>query len=45
MSIFGNDYFKTMRFVMAVMKLVAEIFGDKEDAQNAAEDAKTHPKG
>lgn len=32
---FGSDLFKVMRFVMALLKLLAEIFGDDEDKQSA----------
>lgn len=35
MSMFGTDLFKVMRFVMAILKLLAEIFGDEEDMKKA----------
>lgn len=28
---FGTDWFKTIQFVMAVLRLIARIFGDAED--------------
>lgn len=34
---FGADFFKVMRFVFALVKLLAQIFGNDEDRQ-AAED-------
>ena len=33
--LFGNDFFKWVQFVMAVLKLLADIFGD-DDAQAKA---------
>lgn len=32
---FGQDFFKIMKFVVAILKLIAEIFGDEEDQTNA----------
>lgn len=31
---FGEDWFKTIQFVMAVLRLIARIFGDDEDKKN-----------
>ncbi len=28
---FGQDWFKTIQFVMAILRLIARIFGDDED--------------
>ncbi|MBA7623565.1 hypothetical protein ES703_30962 [subsurface metagenome] len=28
---FGEDWFKTIQFVMAILRLIARIFGDKDD--------------
>lgn len=32
---FGADFFKVMRFVFALVKLLAQIFGSDEDKQAA----------
>lgn len=28
---FGADFFKTLQFVVAILRLIARIFGDAED--------------
>lgn len=28
---FGSDFFKTIQFVMAILRLIARIFGETED--------------
>lgn len=35
--IFGTDMFKIIRFIIAIMKLLAEIFGDDDDKTSANE--------
>lgn len=35
--IFGSDMFKIMRFIIALLKLLAEIFGDDDDKNSANE--------
>jgi len=32
---FGSDFWKALKFFMAVLKLLAEIFGNDEDKQAA----------
>lgn len=34
---FGSDMFKVMKFVMLLLKLLAEVFGDDEDKKSASE--------
>jgi len=29
--LFGNDFFKIFRFVIAIIKLIVEVFGDDDD--------------
>ena len=31
---FGSDFFKVVQFVVAVMRLMARIFGDESDVKN-----------
>lgn len=31
--IFGSDFFKIFRFVVAIMRLISEIFGNGADAE------------
>lgn len=31
---FGEDFFKTIQFVVAVLRLLARIFGDDSDKEN-----------
>lgn len=31
----GKDFFKIVRFIIIIIKLLAETFGDKEDNDNA----------
>lgn len=31
---FGEDFFKIIQFVMAVMRLIARIFGDDDDKKH-----------
>lgn len=31
---FGEDFFKIIQFVMAVLRLIARIFGDDEDKKH-----------
>ena len=35
--IFGKDFFRVLKFVVAIMRLIAEIFGDDEDRKNSTE--------
>lgn len=30
---FGSDFFKTLQFIMAVLRLLARIFGDEKDKE------------
>ena len=39
---FGADWFKTIQFVMAVLRLIARIFGDEEDKKRDDEIAGNH---
>lgn len=32
---FGSDFFRIMRFIIALLKLMADIFGNDEDKQEA----------
>lgn len=32
---FGSDFFRIMRFIIALLKLMAEIWGDDKDKEEA----------
>lgn len=32
--LFGQDFFKIIRFAMAIIELFAKIFGDNQDREN-----------
>ena len=34
---FGSDFFKIIKFVIAILRLIAEIFGNDEDRRSAEE--------
>jgi len=34
---FGRDLWDAMRFLIALLKMIIEMFGDNEDKQNAKE--------
>lgn len=39
---FGQDFFKVMQFVVAVLRLMARIFGDQKDKELDDEFGKNH---
>lgn len=37
MIMFGSDFWKILKFVIALLKLMAQIFGNDEDKKSAEE--------
>lgn len=39
---FGEDFFKVLEFVMAILRMFARVFGDEEDREADDEQQKLH---